>query len=61
MAAIDQTPATRGDLAELRTEIRTYYATKADLAQLEARLTRLIVGVGVVVVGAMTLIQKFLE
>ncbi len=61
MGAYDQTPATRGDLSQLQVEIRTYYATKADLAQLEARLTRLIIGVGVVIVGALALIQKFLE
>ena len=45
---------------DFREEMK-HYATKADLANLETRLTRLMLLVGIGVVGAMTLIQKFVE
>ncbi len=46
--ASDAGPLTRADLREeldrLRDEMRTYYATKADLAAVEMRLTRWMLG-----------------
>ena len=35
---------TRADMDALRTETHTHYATKADLAQLETRLIKWVVG-----------------
>ena len=52
-----QSPPTRAELAALRDEMQQHYATKADLANLETRLTRwffsimlgvLVLGVGVI-------------
>ena len=37
---LDQSPPTRAELAALRDEMQQHYATKADLANLEARLIR---------------------
>ena len=37
---LEQSPPTRAELAAVRDEMRQLYATKADLANLETRLTR---------------------
>jgi len=50
--AVENAPLTRADLREelagFRDEIRTHYATKADLANLETRLVKWLVGATVV-------------
>ena len=45
----------------LRTELRTYYATKADLAQMESRLTKWMVGLmvgSIAVASTLTLVVE---
>ena len=59
---MEQPQVTRADIDALRAETQTHYATKADLAQLETRLTKWLVGsaltgVGVAVAAAL-LIQR---
>ena len=41
MTLLSETPATKGDIDGLRDELRTYYASKADLAELKADLAEL--------------------
>ena len=41
MTMLAETPATKADLADLREELRTHYATKADVAQLDTRIAQL--------------------
>ena len=50
---LDQSPPTRSELAAMRDEMRQHYATKADLANLETRLTRWFVSImlGILVIG----------
>ena len=55
MTMLSETPATKGDIAELRDELRTHYATKADIAGLHGELQgmrwTLGVAIGAVAVG----------
>ncbi len=41
MTMLSETPATRGDIEALRDEMRTYYASKADLADIRTDLAEL--------------------
>ena len=59
MAASHDSPATKGDINDLRNEIRQYYATKADLAQMETRLLVRLAGIIVAVGAAVVLIDRF--
>ena len=61
MAVQPNTPATKGDLVELREELRTHYATKADIANLEARLVKWMVGLMVGAVAAATAFAVLIE
>jgi hypothetical protein len=54
-------PATKGDLLELRDELRTHYATKADIANLEARLVKWMVGLMIGSVAAATALAVLVE
>ncbi len=60
MAAYDDSPATKGDINALRDEIRQYYATKADLAQMETRLLIRLAGIIIAVGAAVVLLDRFL-
>ena len=44
MTLLSETPATKGDIEGLRYEIRTYYASKADLAEMKSELIKWMVG-----------------
>ena len=44
MTLLSDSPATKGDIAELRDEMRTHFATKADVADLKADLIKWMVG-----------------
>ena len=44
MPMLPETPATKGDIKELRDEMRTYYASKADLAELTSDLIKWMIG-----------------
>lgn len=56
-------PVTRSELREeldrLRDEFKSYYATKADLAQLEMRLTIRLTGVMVTLGGVIIAVLRF--
>ena len=55
------TPATKADINALREELRIYYATKADLAQMESRLTKWMVGLmvgSIAVASTLTLVVE---
>ena len=54
MTLLSETPATKGDIDGLRDELRTYYASKADLAELKADLIRWMVGLMVGATAAAT-------
>ena len=41
MSLSSETPATKGDIDALRDELRTYYASKADLADMRADLAEI--------------------
>ena len=41
MALLSETPATKGDIDALRDELRTHYATKADLADVNVGLSNM--------------------
>ena len=59
----EQPQVTRADMDALRTETQTHYATKADLAQLETRLIKWVVGsalaAGGLAVAVTSVIQRF--
>ena len=53
--------AVRGELDSLRTEVRNHYATKADLAQMESRLIKWMVGLmvgAIAVASTLTLVVE---
>ena len=55
------TPATKADIIALREELQIYYATKADLAQMESRLTKWMVGLmvgSIAVASTLTLVVE---
>ena len=55
------TPATKADINALREELQIYYATKADLAQMESRLTKWMVGLmvgSIAVASTLTLVVE---
>ncbi len=54
MTLLSETPATKGDIDGLRDELRTYYASKADLAELKADLIRWMIGLMVGATAAAT-------
>ena len=59
MATMDDSPATKGDVANLRRELQ-YYASKADLAHME---TRLLIRLGALIVAvgtAVVILDRFL-
>ena len=62
MTLLSETPATKGDIDGLRDEIRTYYASKADLAELKADLIKwmigLMVGASAAATGFAVLIER---
>ena len=62
MTMLSETPATKGDIAELRDEMRTYYASKADLAELKSDLVKWMVGLmiaaGAAATGFAVLIER---
>ena len=62
MTMLSETPATRGDIEALRDEMRTYYASKADLAELKSDLVKwmigLMVGASVAATGFAVLIER---
>ena len=54
MTLLSETLATKGDIEGLRHEMRTYYASKADLAELKADLIRWMIGLMVGATAAAT-------
>ena len=54
MTMLSETPATKGDIEALRDELRTYYASKADLAELKSDLIKWMVGLMVGATAAAT-------
>ena len=44
MTMLSETLATKGDIKELRDEMRTHYASKADLAELKSDLIKWMIG-----------------
>ena len=62
MTLLSETPATKGDIDGLRDEIRTYYASKADLAELKADLIKwmigLMIGASAAATGFAVLIER---
>lgn len=60
MATTNDGPATKADVANLRNEILQYYATKADLAQMEMRLLLRLGGLIVAVGAAVVLIDRLI-
>ena len=59
MVTMDDSPATKSDVANLRSELQ-YYATKADLAHMETRLLIRLGGLIVAVGAAVVLLDRFL-
>ena len=62
---LDQSPPTRAELAALRDEMQQHYATKADLANLETRLTRwfggIVLAIAIGIAGLIvTVLLKFI-
>ena len=62
MAMLSETPVTKEDIKELRDEMRTYYASKADLAELKSDLIKwmigLMLGAAAVATGFAVLIER---
>ena len=62
MTLLSETQATKGDIDGLRDELRTYYASKADLAELKSDLVRwmigLMVGATAAAIGFAVLIER---
>ena len=62
MTMLSETPATKGDIKDLRDEMRTYYASKADLAELKSDLIKwmigLMLGAAAVATGFAVLIER---
>ena len=62
MTMLSETPATKGDIEALRDELRTYYASKADLAELKSDLIKwmigLMLGASAVATGFAVLIER---
>lgn len=62
MTMLSETPATKGDIKALRDEMRTYYASKADLAELKSDLIKwmigLMVGASATATGFAVLIER---
>ena len=60
---MEQPQVTRADIDTLRTETQTHYATKADLAHLETRIIKWVVGSALAAAGIATtvvlVIQRF--
>ena len=54
MTLLSETPATKGDIDGLRDALRTYYASKADLAELKSDLVRWMIGLMVGATAAAT-------
>ena len=54
MTMLSETPATKGDIAALRDELRTYYASKADLAELKSDLVKWMIGLMIGAAAAAT-------
>ena len=54
MTMLSETPATKGDIDGLRDELRTYYASKADLAELKSDLVKWMIGLMVGAAAAAT-------
>ena len=48
---MEQPQVTRADIDALRSETQTHYATKADLAQLETRIIKWVVGSALAAAG----------
>lgn len=59
MVTMDDSPATKADVASIRNELQ-YYATKADLAHMETRLLIRLGGLIVAVGAAVVLLDRFL-
>ena len=59
MASMDDSPATKADVGNLRNELQ-YYATKADLAHMETRLLIRLGGLIIAVGTAVVLLDRFL-
>lgn len=58
---LSETPATKGDINGLRDELRTYYGSKADLAELKSDLIRWMVGLMVGATAAATGLAVLVE
>ena len=54
MTMLSETPATKSDIVALRDEMRTYYASKADLAELKSDLVKWMIGLMVGAAAAAT-------
>ena len=59
MASMDDSPATKDDVSNLRNELQ-YYATKADLAHMETRLPIRLGSLIVAFGAAVVLLDRFL-